>query len=102
MLNGRVRGIDAATLLAESLAHMDEYDLLLHGAALRGKPALVIGGWRDEGPTLEGWIIPLVRALRAAGAEHVTPVTVDDDHSFRNSRPEIHRAVIEWLRTACM
>lgn len=96
-----VRGLGWDSAAAEMRAHADEYDLIRHAAALAGRPVLVVGGWRDQGPTLEAFIVPLVRALRAAGNARVTPVALDDDHSYGATRQELHRVVVSWIESAC-
>ncbi len=98
---GVVRGAGFDAAAAELTGHAAEYDLITHAAPLNARPVLVLGGWRDEGPTLEQYIVPLVRALRAAGNARVTPVTLDDDHTFRATRPELQRTVLGWLESAC-
>lgn len=101
MLDGRVRSGGWEAAKAELFDHQDEYDLLLRGEALRDRPVLVIGGWRDTGPTLEHYIVPLVRALRMAGNERVTPVVLDDTHAFRQTRQQVKELVVEWLEREC-
>ncbi len=98
---GGLVAADFQTLAAELRAHEDDFDPIRHAAGLAGTPVLLIGGWRDEGPTLERYIVPLVRALRAAGNTRVTPVTLDDDHGFTATRQELHRIVSAWLGSAC-
>ena len=98
---GLVRLADFDATRATLRAHADEYDTMQHGAALAGKSVLVVGGWRDLAVTLDLYVAPLVRALRAGGAR-VTPLALDDDHSFRSTRPELQRAVLEWLGRECV
>ncbi len=98
---GRIRGMPWDSAWALLQQHGDEYDSTARAGSLAGKPVLVVGGWRDQGPTLEEYIVPLVRALRAAGNERVTPVALDDDHGLGASRGELHRIVSAWLGAAC-
>ena len=97
---GFVRGLGFEAASAQLRAHRDEYDPTLHAAALAGRAVLIVGGWRDNGPTIELYIAPLVRALRAGGAR-VTPVALDDDHAFRTARQELHRSLLDWLGREC-
>lgn len=100
--SGLVRGAGWESATAEMRARADDFDPIRHAAALAGTPVLVVGGWRDQGPTMELYIVPLVRALRAAGNTRVTPVTLDDDHTFRATRQELQRTVVAWLDGACL
>ncbi len=98
---GFVRGAGFDAAVAELTGHATDYDLTTYASPLAARPVLVLGGWRDDGPTLEQYIVPLVRALRAAGNARVTPVTLDDDHTFRTTRPELQRTIVGWLESAC-
>ncbi len=99
---GDIRGMpwDSAYALLAQLG--DDYDSTARAGRLAGKPVLVVGGWRDQGPTIEEYIAPLVRALRAGGNPRVAPVTLDDDHTFRATRAQLQRTVIDWLNTGCL
>ena len=99
--NGQIRGTSGSAIIKEILADSLRLDPGGRAAELAKKPVLVIGGWRDTGVSIEGWIASLVRALRRAGNQQVTPVTVDDDHTFRQTRPEIQLAIAKWLTTSC-
>jgi ketosteroid isomerase-like protein len=59
---------------------------------------LLIGGWQAKQSTLEGNILPLVRALQSYGAEKVKKVILNDNHSFKNKRTELVSTVISWLQ----
>lgn len=99
--NGQIRAASGKALIDEILADSGRTDPVGRAAELATKPVLIIGGWRDPGVKIEGWIATLVRALRRAGNQHVTPMTVDDDHVFRQTRPEIQQAIARWLTTSC-
>jgi dienelactone hydrolase len=99
--DGVVRGPSWAEAEAEILAHSAEYDLLRHGEALRDRPVLVIGGWRDAQAPLAEMIVPLVRALRTAGNAAVYPVAFDDDHTMGRSRARVRSTVVTWLVDTC-
>ncbi|HSM04294.1 MAG TPA: alpha/beta fold hydrolase [Longimicrobiales bacterium] len=101
MRAGTVRS-DWDAYITELLANSDEFDTIRRAGELRDKPVLVVGGWRDSGPVLEDWIAPLVRALRGAGNERVTPVVLDDDHGFGESRDRLHATVVSWLEQECV
>ena len=101
MLDGRIRAPGWEAAQAEMFDRMEDYDLRLQGESLRDRPVLVIGGWQDQGPTLDGYIVPLVRALRAAGNERITPIAVDDTHAFKRTRQQVQDAVVAWLEKEC-
>lgn len=84
------------------LENSAEYDLLAHADALAQKRLLIIGGWKDREVTLEETVLPLVRGLRSAGAQHVTAATLDDDHLFEATRSSLHSLVLDWLNRACV
>jgi hypothetical protein len=90
----------------ELLEHSSDYDLITHAHALAQKPLLIIAGWKDQQITLEETVLPLVRALQAAGARQLTPVTLNDDHMFSVTRSKLHNPIsslpslphpIRWL-----
>lgn len=101
MREGLVRGVSPEAVVEEFLADPYAFDPVHRAAELAGKPVLVVGGWRDRGIRVEGWIAALIRALRAAGNDSVTPVTLDDGHNFTARRPALRAAVVEWLRSSC-
>jgi uncharacterized protein len=98
---GLVRAISAAAIVDELLADPYAFDPVHRAAELADKPVLVVGGWRDPGIRVEDWIAALIRALRDAGNDRVTPVTLDDGHNFTATRPALRAAVTAWLRSEC-
>lgn len=101
MREGKVRAVSAAAVVGELLADPYRYDPVHRAAELADKAVLVVGGWRDPGIRVEDWIAAIVRALRAAGNERVTPVTLDDGHNLTATRPALRAVVTEWLRSDC-
>jgi pimeloyl-ACP methyl ester carboxylesterase len=59
---------------------------------------LVIGGWDDNGASLERYIIPLYRALKSEGAKNVQVIAFQDDHSFSKSRDKLAQAIVDWVK----
>lgn len=101
ILAGRIRSMPYDSLVAYMREHGPDLDSTHHAAELAGKPVLVVGGWNDRLANLGEFVLPVVRALRAAGNTRVTPVTLDDDHAFRATRAELHHVVLDWLEDAC-
>ena len=75
-------------------------DLRKSASLLAQRDILLIGGWDDDGPTIDHHILPLYRALKSEKAENVRIVAFQDDHGFGNSRAELAQTIIEWLKTA--
>ena len=86
----------------ELLEYSSDYDLVTHAEALAQKPILIVAGWKDQEITLEETILPLVRALQAAGAQQLTPITLNDDHMFRATRAKLHDEVTNWMSDVCI
>ena len=79
------------------MANSDKYDLVKHAKNLSEKSLLIIGGWNDQASTLEGHVLPLIRALQVQGAERVEKVIFDANHLFEGKRTELADVVISWL-----
>jgi dienelactone hydrolase len=88
----------AEELFAEVFADMDKYDLVKHVEALSNKDILIIGGWRDQGNTIEHHILPLYRALQRHGAKQVQIEIFDTDHSFANVKGQLADRIVSWLK----
>jgi dienelactone hydrolase len=86
-------------IVAAGLDKLDPiFDLRASAPRLANKEILLIGGWDDRQVTIEQIILPFYRALEKAGAKNVTITAFQDDHSFKNSRDQLARAVIDWLK----
>lgn len=97
ILKGLVKGPGGKESLEELLANSDKYDLVKHAKNLSEKSLLIIGGWNDQASTLEGHVLPLIRALQVRGAERVEKVILDANHSFKGKRTELADVVVSWL-----
>lgn len=73
------------------------YDLRYCAPLLASRDILLIGGWEDQNVSFEDRILPLYRALITAKAQKVKIRAVQDNHSFRNSREELARIIMDWL-----
>ena len=97
---GPVNG-DALRFVDELVDQAEAYDLPSRAPALATRPLLLVAGERDE-------ILPkadhhdrLLSALRAAGAERLTELVFDDDHSFSANRIALARQLVDWQRAEC-
>jgi pimeloyl-ACP methyl ester carboxylesterase len=64
------------------------------------KDVLIICGWDDPLATVDQYMLPLYRALKKNDAQNVSITAFQDNHFFRNSRPEIAQTIIKWIKTA--
>ncbi len=101
VLAGRIRSMPYDSLVTYMRERGQDLNSTRRAGELAGKPVLVVGGWRDPAANLEEYVLPVVRALRGGGNGRVTPVTLDDDHTFRATRTELQRVVVDWLEGAC-
>lgn len=85
------------TLQEELLEDRDVYDLRLSAPALADRDILIIGGWDDLWISLEDHLLPLYRALVAAGARRVQLTAVRDDHHFQRSQGPIADMIVQWI-----
>jgi dipeptidyl aminopeptidase/acylaminoacyl peptidase len=76
------------------------FDLIYCAPLLAPKKILLIGGWDDQNVTIENRVLPLYRALINAKADKVRITALQDDHTFRNSREELARIIIDWIKFA--
>jgi uncharacterized protein len=75
------------------------FDLRKSASILAKKDILLIGGWNDRQVTIEQFVLPFYRALEKEQAKNVKIVAFQDDHYFKNSRAELAKTIIEWLKT---
>jgi len=97
-INGPVKGTSGEEALQELITNADKYDLVKHAGSLADKSILIIGGWNDQASTLEGHVLPLIRALQLQGAKKVDKVILDSNHSFEGKKDELANVVIKWLK----
>jgi pimeloyl-ACP methyl ester carboxylesterase len=101
MRGNPARGLGGKMTVEEILANSSELDIRNQGDALSRKPVLLIGGWRDDAAPLEKFMIPISRAIEAVDGGKLTPIVVDDGHTFRDTRDEVLAAVRKWLQDDC-
>lgn len=98
---GPVRA-SASDLLDAMIAHATTWDYLRKASVIGDRPLLLVAATRDSPDEDIPMHRQMAKALREAGARHVTLVTYDDDHPFSSHRIGLARALTHWLRTNCM
>lgn len=76
------------------------YFLRKSSRMLATKDILIIGAWDDPMATIDQLILPLYRALKKDNAQNVSITAFQDNHSFRNSRPELAQTIVKWIKTS--
>jgi hypothetical protein len=88
---------DFDSMLKETLAAKDKFNIIQYAPRLADRNILIIGGWRDNQATLENHILPFYRALMKAGTKNLTPFLLVDNHSFKQERISLQSIVTTWL-----
>jgi uncharacterized protein len=99
---GRIHNISGGAMVADLIAHRDEYDAANHAAVLAAKPVLLVAGARDDVAPPAAHHAPLVAAIRAHGGASLSELTLDADHSFSDKRIALARELVAWLESACL
>lgn len=89
---------DVEASLNELIKGQAVFGLRENADALADRAILILGGWEDVNTTVDDYLLPLYRALRAAGAADVTFHVFHTDHGFGNVREELHRQILDWVR----
>jgi len=98
---GPLAGARGTALLEEVIENADSWDLVAQAPVLAQRHLLLIGGYRDTVVPLANNQEPLVEALRALDAPHVSELVLDADHAFSSSRIVLARALLAWLEGEC-
>jgi pimeloyl-ACP methyl ester carboxylesterase len=88
---------DLEASLKELVDNPGIYGLRENASKLADRSILIVGGWEDQGPTVDQYLLPLYRALRGVGAEKVTFIVYHTDHSFSNVPQRMAVDVAEWI-----
>jgi pimeloyl-ACP methyl ester carboxylesterase len=84
--------------LADEVRHHGaEWDVEQRAALVAGRPLFIAAGSRDAEVPPAHHHVPLIDALRAAGASRLTELVWDTDHAFSDHRIDLARATIDWL-----
>ncbi len=73
------------------------YGLRENAAHLADRSILVIGGWDDEGASIDNYQLPFYRSLKKAGASDVTFLVYHTDHTFANVRQQLAADIASWI-----
>jgi len=74
------------------------YDLRYCAPLLVQKRILLIAGWDDHSVSIENIVLPLYHELKKEKAENIKIIAFQDNHSFKNSRDELAKTIIEWIK----
>ena len=97
---GPING-DARSMVGEMVDRAEAYDVQSRALALATRPLLLVAGERDEALPKSEHHDQVFAALRASGAQRLTELVFDDDHSFSANRIELARRLVDWQRTEC-
>jgi dipeptidyl aminopeptidase/acylaminoacyl peptidase len=87
----------ARHIFDEVIRFGESWDLTTHAKKMARAPILLVGASRDQDAPVDSHHTPLVRALKAAQATHVTDLILETDHYFSNRRITLARAILSWL-----
>jgi pimeloyl-ACP methyl ester carboxylesterase len=94
---GPVRFQDLEQIFREISEGVAMFGLRENASKLADRSILLIGGWEDVNITIEDQILPLYRALLAAGADNTSILAYHDDHGFSSVRDQIGDDIIAWI-----
>jgi pimeloyl-ACP methyl ester carboxylesterase len=97
---GPVRA-SATDLLDTMIAHATAWDYRGQASVIGDRVLLLVAATHDSPDEDVPMHTQMSKALRRAGAKHVTLVTYDDDHPFSSHRIDLARLLTHWLRTTC-
>jgi uncharacterized protein len=94
---GPLHGITAGSLLREVQQHSAEWDVEQRAPGLAERALFVAAGSRDAEVPPARHHVPLIDAVRTAGASRLTEQIWDTDHAFSDHRIALARTTIDWL-----
>jgi uncharacterized protein len=98
-----VRTADGAAELVAYLAeNAAAYDARSAVGELRNRPLLLLGARADRETPLPDHHVPILDALRAAGASRLTDVVLPTDHAFTGRRDLLASTLVGWLLHECL
>ncbi len=83
--------------LQELKNHPEIFGLRENADRLADRSILLLGGWEDQGPTIDQYQLPLYRALKGADAQNVTFIVYHTDHSFGNVLERLSSDIADWI-----
>lgn len=97
---GPVRA-SASDLLDAMIAHATTWDYLRQASVIGDRALLLVAATHDSPDEDLTMHTQMAKALREAGAKHVTFVAYDDDHPFSSHRLALAGLLTHWLSTDC-
>ncbi|NND70004.1 MAG: alpha/beta fold hydrolase [Rhodothermales bacterium] len=88
---------DAMSALAEIVGEAESYSFDHLAPSIAQIPLLIISATRAQGRYHDSRVM----ALQNAGAEHLTEILLDDDHSFSTHRIELAQLLVDWMSNSC-
>ncbi len=95
--DGPIR-FDVENSLSELKENQKIYGLIENAKNLADRSIIIFGGWEDKRTTIDDFLLPLYRALEAAGAKDVTFKTYHDNHGFGTVREQLHSDLLMWIK----
>ncbi|TFG72042.1 MAG: alpha/beta fold hydrolase [Anaerolineales bacterium] len=89
---------DVESSLTELKQNQDVYGIIENARNLADRSILIFGGWEDVNTTIDDFLLPNYRALKAAGAKDITFKTYHDNHGFGSVRKEFYSDLISWIK----
>lgn len=81
---------DVEEALAELKEGQKTYGIMENAEKLADRSIIIFGGWEDANTTIDDFLLPNYRALKAAGTKDVTFKTYHDNHGFGSVREELY------------
>ncbi|MBL4837292.1 MAG: alpha/beta fold hydrolase [Kordiimonadaceae bacterium] len=95
-----LKNYSVADLFTEIASDVEFANVTRRMAAFKGRPLMIVSGDKD-GTTSHSSQLPLVAAGKKAGADPMTHVVFDGDHSFSWRRIEFSEVVVNWMSENC-
>ena len=95
--NGPIK-FDVEYSFTELEENQNIYGLIENAKNLVDRSIIIFGGWEDMRTTIDDFLLPLYRALKAAGAKNITFMTYHDNHGFRTVREQLHSDLLMWIK----
>jgi pimeloyl-ACP methyl ester carboxylesterase len=91
------RATSGADYVESLLENKAKYDLKSYVEALAPKKILFLVGWLDNMASMEDNVLPLYRALKTQGADHLKMVGFETNHNMTGVQQEMTSIILDWL-----
>lgn len=89
---------DVQETLNELKTGQKMFGIIENAGNLADRSILIFGGWEDANTTIDDFLLPNYRALKAAGANDITFKTYHDNHGFGTVREQLYTDLVLWIR----